>query len=79
MRTTIDKAGRLLIAAGSGKQIDVEQVRPSAMPPGADIRLVDTSAAVPLVAQGHKDHEAVFEAVGSLRLWLSGHAAIEIF
>ena len=49
------------------------------MPPGADIRLVDTSAAVPLVAQGHKDHEAVFEAVGSLRLWLSGHAAIEIF
>ena len=49
------------------------------MPPDADIRLVDTSVAVALVTQGHKDHEAVFEAVGSLRLGLSGHAAIETF
>jgi predicted nucleic acid-binding protein len=49
--------------------------------PGADRPdlLVDTSAAVALLASDHDHHETTIEAVGSRRLGLAGHAAFETF
>jgi predicted nucleic acid-binding protein len=41
--------------------------------------LVDTSVAVALVVSDHEHHEATFEALGSRRLGLAGHAAFETF
>lgn len=41
--------------------------------------LVDTSVAVPLVAEAHLSHDAVTEAVGDRRLGLAGHAAFETY
>jgi predicted nucleic acid-binding protein len=45
---------------------------------GPDV-LVDTSAAVALVVADHTHHEAVFTALRTRRIGLSGHAAFETF
>jgi predicted nucleic acid-binding protein len=41
--------------------------------------LVDTSVAVALLVADHDHHDATFDAVGSRRLGLAGHAAFETF
>jgi predicted nucleic acid-binding protein len=41
--------------------------------------LVDTSIAVALVVMDHEHHETTFQALGSRRLGLAGHAAYETF
>jgi predicted nucleic acid-binding protein len=45
---------------------------------GPDL-LVDTSIAVALVVADHEHHETTFQALGSRRLGLAGHAAFETF
>lgn len=40
---------------------------------------MDTSAAIPLVAMGHADHESVADALGGRRRGLAGHAAFETY
>jgi len=42
-------------------------------------RLVDTSVAIALLVADHEHHEAVFSALGPLRLGLAGHAAFETY
>lgn len=41
--------------------------------------LVDTSIAVALTVADHEHHETTFQALGSRRLGLAGHAAFETF
>jgi toxin FitB len=41
--------------------------------------LVDTSVAVALVLSDHPGHKTVFDALGSKRLGLAGHAAFETY
>lgn len=41
--------------------------------------LVDTSAAVALIVEDHKDHQQAVKALGRRRLGLCGHAAFETF
>ena len=41
--------------------------------------LVDTSIAVAITVADHEHHETAFQAVGSRRLGLAGHAAFETF
>lgn len=41
--------------------------------------LVDTSVAIALIVADHTHHDAVFEAIGSRRLGLAGHAAFETY
>jgi predicted nucleic acid-binding protein len=41
--------------------------------------LVDTSAAIALIVEDHRNHRQVVRALGRLRLGLCGHAAFETF
>jgi predicted nucleic acid-binding protein len=49
------------------------------MPGRSKTILVDTSVAVALSVAGHEHHAATSDALGDLRLGLSGHAAFETF
>lgn len=51
----------------------------SADPSKAEVVLVDTSVAVPLLDAGDADHERLHEALRGSRLGLAGHAAFETF
>jgi predicted nucleic acid-binding protein len=48
------------------------------MPTGDEL-LVDTSAAVALVVDGHEGHDAAHAFIGRRRIGLAGHAAFETF
>ena len=54
---------------------------PCVTPTSAEGRtwLVDTSVAVPLVLGDHDQHDLVVDGVGSRRLGLAGHAALETY
>lgn len=47
------------------------------MPTGADVVLLDTSAAVPWLVQDHEQHRSVTAALRDRTLGLAGHAAFE--
>lgn len=50
--------------------------------PGSDspkVVLVDTSIAVTLLSEDHRDHRIVLEGLAGLELGLSGHAAFETY
>ncbi len=44
-----------------------------------EVTLVDTSAAIPFLVQGHDDHEFTYAALHSRELGLAGHAAFETY
>ncbi|MDR1189611.1 MAG: PIN domain-containing protein [Bifidobacteriaceae bacterium] len=45
----------------------------------SDITAVDTSLAIPLLAQTHPDHARVIDWASGRKLYLSGHAATEVY
>ncbi len=49
------------------------------MPTSAELTLVDTSVAMPLVSEDHDAHQLVDAALSEVRLGLAAHAAFEMF